>query len=102
MHLANLVKEVGISYGFHGQDLAHCPDKNRQGVILQCHKIFMFKYIKTLPKYLINISHMFNIILPKPYQIFAKFFAKSLTKNLIQQLIQWLFNKYKIWHILTE
>ena len=58
-------------------------------------------------KYLINISHLFNIILPKPCQIFGKYFsfvqyyfaktlsnlclifAKSLTKILINN-----FNQY--------
>ena len=51
-------------------------------------------------KYLVNISHLFNIILPKPCQIFGQYFsfvlyyfAKTLSnlwqisnKNLNQQL----------------
>ena len=41
-------------------------------------------------KYLKNIYHMFNIILPKPCEIFAK----SLTKIEINNWSNGIFNKY--------
>ena len=58
---------------------------------------------KNFAKYLINIHHLFNIIVPKPCQIFDKYlpfvqyyFVETLSnlcqifnKNLIQQLTQY-------------
>ena len=43
---------------------------------------------------------MFNIILPKPCEIF--FFCQIFNKNWIQQLIQWNIQQIQFWHILTE
>ena len=63
-----LGKTSKCSLYFHDQDLVHYLVKQaRDHLWLN----------KTLP----NIFHVFNIILPKPYQIF--------NKNLIQQLIQY-------------
>ena len=65
MHLAHLVKQVDVDYVFMTKILL-IAWKNRQGIIIGTMKLKIF-------------DNVFNIILPKPCQIFSK--------NLIQQLI---------------
>ena len=53
----------------------------------------MVKY--NFAKYLINLHHVFNIILLKPCKIFVKYLSniwQIFNKNLIQQLMQYSTN----------
>ena len=85
MHFAHFVNQVSID---HVLWLRSCslPTKTSKGFFIMPWN-FMFKW--NFAKYLINIYHVFNIILPKPCEIFGKFLANFFNKTWIQQLILW-------------